>query len=59
VPRRPASAYLFAAVPVLFWGTSFATVKLCLDEISPAGLVAVRAVLALAALLPAAFLFVL
>lgn len=57
MPRRPASAYLFAAVPVLFWGTSFATVKLCLDEISPAGLVAVRAVLALAALLPAAFLF--
>ena len=40
--RVPASVYVLALVPIVFWGSSFIAVKIALREISPLGVVALR-----------------
>jgi drug/metabolite transporter (DMT)-like permease len=46
----PASVYLLALVPILFWGSSFIAVKIALREISPLGVVALRGLIGTAVL---------
>lgn len=48
--RSTGSLYFLALVPILLWGSSFIAVKIALREVSPMGVVALRAVLGLVTL---------